>query len=247
MTAARTGRFDLKLSAPIYRLKRQARILARRQNIPHHQALNLIAQQQGFDSWSLLAKRWSKNQIGRSLVSQLQEGDLLLLGARPGHGKTLLGLEMAIAAMNNGHNSTFFSLDYIQADVEACFRALDTEMQDFSGRFAFDGSDDICASYIAERLDTAPAGTVALIDYLQLLDQKRRTPALEDQIQFLKAFARTRGLIFVFISQIDRGFDTEERSIPGLADVRLPNPLDLALFNKSCFLNRGEIELQARA
>ncbi len=32
---------------------------------------------------------------------------------------------------------------------------------------------------------------------------------------------------------------------PDLGDVRLPNPLDLKLFDKSCFLNNGQIQFQA--
>ena len=35
-----------------------------------------------------------------------------------------------------------------------------------------------------------------------------------------------------------------EKPCPGLGDVRLPNPLDLTLFNKACFLNNGTINFQ---
>lgn len=118
----------MRLSAPIYRLKRQARMLSRADGITYLQALNRIARAEGFASWSLLANRVAHQRPGRRLSTELAPGDLLLIGARPGHGKTLLG-----------------------------------------------------------------------------------------------------------------------QRLPGLADVRLPNPLDLALFHKACFLHDGEIDFSAIA
>jgi hypothetical protein len=35
------------------------------------------------------------------------------------------------------------------------------------------------------------------------------------------------------------------KSFPDLEDVRLPNPLDLSLFTKTCFLNNGEVQFRA--
>ena len=48
-----------------------------------------------------------------------------------------------------------------------------------------------------------------------------------------------------FISQIDRSYDPAAKPCPDLDDVRLPNPVDLSLFNWTCFLNEGEVRLQA--
>jgi replicative DNA helicase len=115
----------------------------------------------------------------------------------------------------------------------------------FGGLFEFDTSDLISAGYIAQRLADAPSGTLAVIDYLQLLDQRRETPDLNAQVRALKLFARDRGLILVFISQIDRSFDPSAKPCPDIADIRLPNPLDLSLFSKACFLHEGEVRFQA--
>lgn len=84
-----------------------------------------------------------------------------------------------------------------------------------------------------------------MIDYLQLLDQKREDPELMVQIRALRSFARERGLVLVFISQVDRSYDASRKPFPDLDDVRLPNPLDLSLFDKMCFLNKGEIRFQS--
>ncbi|MGE0623226.1 MAG: DNA helicase [Pseudomonadales bacterium] len=235
----------MRLSAPIYRLKRQARVLSRSENIPHHEALDRVAQREGFDSWSLLANRTSANHIGKSLIKELELGDLLLVGARPGQGKTLLSLEIAVEAMRIGHRSVFFSLDYTEVDVADRFADLGQDLAEFKGRFEFDGSEDICASYMINHLASAPAGTVIVVDYLQLLDQRRENPDLMEQVKSLRAFAKERKLILVFISQIRRDYDGSRSSLPRLRDVRLPNPLDLAFFDKTCFLNAGEIEFAA--
>ena len=47
----------MKLSAPVYHLKRQARLLSRQRKVPLHEALDRIAAQEGFASWSLLASK----------------------------------------------------------------------------------------------------------------------------------------------------------------------------------------------
>ena len=83
-----------------------------------------------------------------------------------------------------------------------------------------------------------------VIDYLQLLDQKRGNAELMTQVTTLKSFAEEKGLILVFISQIDRSYDPSRKPFPDIRDVRLPNPLDLKLFNKACFLNDGEVRFE---
>ena len=99
------------LSAPAYHLKRQARLLSREAKIPLHQALDRIAAQEGFASWSLLAAKLSETAPASRLFAQLAPGDLVLVGARPGHGKTLMSLELAVEAMKSGHRSVFFTLE----------------------------------------------------------------------------------------------------------------------------------------
>lgn len=139
----------------------------------------------------------------------------------------------------------FFTLEYSAADVRNLFKSIGEDQTDFRDVFEFDVSDEISAEYIISRLSIAPAGTVVIIDYLQFLDQKRENPELMKQVRALKAFAIERDIIMVFTSQIDRSYDASAGSFPGLADVRLPNPLDIKLFNKACFLNNGNLQLSA--
>lgn len=235
----------MKLSAPIYRLKRQAKLLSRKDNIPLHLALNRIALQEGYGDWSLLAAKLSiTGPVGR-LFTRLKQGDLVLVGGRPGQGKTLLSLEFAVEAMKSDHRAAFFTLEYTPEDVQDRFREIGAEYAKFRDLFTLDCSDAICADYIITVLASARPGTLVVIDYLQLLDQRRETPALAEQVEALKRFAREQGVIIVFISQIDRSYDLLKKPIPDLGDVRLPNPLDVGLFDKTCFLNKGEILFQA--
>ncbi|MGX1789213.1 DNA helicase [Bosea sp. NPDC055332] len=235
----------MKLSAPVYRLKRKARVLARKEAIPLHLALDRVAISEGFGAWSLLAARSADALSAEGLLARLAPGDLLLIGARPGHGKTLLSLELALEAMKAGRRAVFFTLEYTARDVLGRFRALGVEPGQFEALFSFDDSDAISAAHIMKALADAAPGTLAIVDYLQLLDQKRGNPELTVQIRDLKAFAREKGLILVFISQIDRSYDPATKPCPDLDDVRLPNPLDLSLFSKACFLNEGEVRFQA--
>ena len=71
--------------------------------------------------------------------------------------------------------------------------------------------------------------------------QDRRKPTLELQVAALEGFARQRGMILVFLSQVDRSFELSARRIPGLGDIRLPNPVRLDRFARTCFLNDGEV------
>lgn len=53
----------MKLSAPIHRLKRNAKLLSRSAEIPLFQALNRIAREEGFDNWSELSHRYSMQPV----------------------------------------------------------------------------------------------------------------------------------------------------------------------------------------
>lgn len=233
----------MKLSAPIHRMKSDARRLARDERLPLHTALDRIAKREGFPRWSLLVS--SLPASAGSIHADLVPGDMLLVGARPGHGKTLMGLKLAVEAMKGGDRAYFFTLEYAVADVLERLRAIGAEPERYADRLVVDTSEDIGADHVIAALGEAPRGTLAVIDYLQLLDQRRDKPALAEQLRRMKAFASRRGVILVFLSQIDRTYDAGAKACPEIGDVRLPNPVDLMLFDRTCFLNQGSVRFSA--
>lgn len=230
----------MRLSAPVYQLKRRARLLARDENIALHLALDRIAREEGFAAWSLLSSRVAAPAAG--LLSRLADGDMLLIGARPGQGKTLLGLQLLLDAARDGRRAVFFTLEYTEQEAMARIAALAGNGPGPAPEIVT--SDETSADFVVRHLAGAARGTVAVIDYLQILDQQRSKPALAQQMQVLHAFARGTGVILGFISQIDRAFDPERDPLPGPGDIRLPNPIPAGIFSKACFLHAGEIRLQ---
>ena len=153
----------MRLSAPVYRLKRQARLLSRRDSVPLHEALDRVAAGEGFASWSLLAAKAAEAAPAGSLFGQLTPGDLVLVGARPGQGKTLMSLELAVEAMKSGGRGAFFSLEYTEADVLDRLRSIGVEPAQFAGLFDVDCSDAISADYVVQRMMDAPRGSVVRV------------------------------------------------------------------------------------
>lgn len=101
----------------LFRLKRQARQASRASNIPLHAALDQIAGEQGFKNWGLLAATAQVQSPAPAIYARLRQGEMLLTAARPGHGKTLFSLELAVEAVRAGHQACVFSLEYTVKDV----------------------------------------------------------------------------------------------------------------------------------
>jgi replicative DNA helicase len=220
----------MQLSAPVYQLKRRAKAMSRQLGVALNQTLDQLAREEGFKGWSHLAAALADQSPARTLFERARPGQLILLAARPGHGKTLMALELLAEAVNAGHQGVFFTLEYTQQQVEQQLEAIGQSLAALGERFVSDNSDNISADYIISRLAETPAGKVVVVDYLHLLDQKRENPDLLNQ---------------VFISQVDRSFEAADQSAatPGTADVRLPNPIDLQLFAATCFLHDGTVQI----
>ena len=229
----------MKLSAPIFRLKRRAKLLSREARIPLAEALNRIAEQEGFRSWSLLAALWAKRAPAPEIFAQLSSGDMLLVGARPMQGKTILALGILAEAHRAGRFGAYFTLEHTTAEAGEALRSVGVDPA--SADILVDTSDAISADHIISKLRGVKPDAVIVVDYLQALDHSREKPPLSQQISVLKAFARDAKLIFVFISQIDRRYDASSKALPDVADVRLPNRIDTSVFSKTCFLRDGEL------
>lgn len=237
----------MPLSTPVYRLKHRAKLMAARDGTPLHQALNKIAKSEGYTNWSLLARDAKDAASATGVLRKFNAGDLVLLAARPRQGKTVFGLTLLVEALRVGRAGAFFSLECNEDDVVDFMRASGVAPQGQRGKLALDCSDAITADYIIEKMAQTEPGSVIVIDYLQALDQRRTNAGLAEQVQGLKTFAARKDVVVVLMSQIDRAFEASGRPLPDLRDVRLPNAIDLNLFNKACFLNKGRMRVDAMA
>lgn len=234
----------MTLSAPIHRLRRRAKLLARDEKIALHEALDRIARAEGFKAWSLLMREAALSSPSKAVLPQLANGDLLLIAARPGQGKTMFGLQLLLDAVRAGRRAVFFTLEYSERETRKRLILLEGKSREAGYPLETVVSDDISADFIARYLADAPGGTVAVIDYLQILDQRRDTPPLADQMRVLRRFANQTGVIFGLLSQIRRDFDPNCEALPGVKDIRLPNPIEIGLFSKACFLHGGDVRFQ---
>ena len=234
----------MKLSAPIFQLKRRAKLMARKCNVPLNEALDRVAREEGFARWSVLSSRMATGPLSETILSRLDDGDLLLLAGRPGHGKTMLGLQLLLDAARDDRKALLFTLEFTDEQARKHVLSLERDVVSAADRVEIVTSDKISADYIIQQMSGSKPGTVAVIDYLQVLDQQRSKPVLSEQVRALGDFALSTGVVFGFISQIDRSFDPESKRLPDIRDIRLPNLVDLGLFSKACFLHNGEAQLQ---
>lgn len=234
----------MKLSAPIHVLKSQAQALRKEQSISNTEALNLIAKREGYNSWSLLH---SEHRDGfptsyDGILEYFNPGDLVLIGARPSKGKTVFTMGIFVKAIQKKMAKNYcFSLSEIHKDIAGRMNVYDESLGDKDQFFELDYSDDISANYIINKTQkNISKGSIIVIDYLQMLDEKRTNPSLQEQVETLKNYAKEKGCIIIFISQLQREIESRLDKRPNVGDVRLPNPLDLKLFNKLLLLYKAK-------
>lgn len=232
----------MKLSSPIHVLKSQAKKLKKSQSITMTEALNKIAEKEGYTSWSLLQSQ-NSNPYPNSyseILDFFNEGDLVLIGARPTTGKTSFSIGMLVKAIQRKKAKNFyFTLSEVHKDLAGRVAAYDESIGGNNPYFGYSYSNDIQASYIIKNTESEISkGSLIVIDYLQLLDERRINDPLQKQVEDLKSYAKRTGCIIIFISQLDREIENRTNQKPTINDIRLPNPLDLTLFNKMILLYR---------
>lgn len=246
---------------PLYILKRAAKRLARETAVSHATALDAVARQQGFRNWGLLMARragadpapvtgetdaahpdiaHTARSAGMQLWAAMGAGYMALLGARPGQGKTLASLALAAEAARAGARVALFSLEETRDALCARMARASAPNMARTARISIDCSDGLDAAVISQR---AAGADVVIVDYLQLLGQARAQPPLQAQVGLLADFARQSGARMALLSQIDRSFEASGRTCPDMNDLRLPDPLDTALFDRACFLHAGHIRM----
>lgn len=234
----------VKLSAPIHVLKAQAQDLKKEKSITNTEALDLIAKREGYNSWSLLQSK-KDDMFPKSydeILGFFNPGDIVLIGARPSKGKTMFTIGLLVQAIQKKVAKNYcFSLSEIHKDIAGRIAAYDESIGDKNSYIELDYSNDISADYIIEKTKaTISKYSIIVIDYLQLLDEKKSNPELQEQVLKLKTYAKEKECIVIFISQLNREVEYRIDKKPVINDVRLPNPLELKFFNKIILLHRED-------
>src|SRR3546814_20829444 len=105
-------------------------------------------------------------------------------------------------------------LEETESSISKRLQGLGFDMDDTGNALVIDKSDAICADYIIERVGHGQDNSVVVVDYLQLLDQRRRNPELAVQAKTHSAFPRTQSTITIPQSKIDPPSHLDAKPLP---------------------------------
>lgn len=185
-----------------------------------------------------------------NLTSGFQQGDLIILAARPSMGKTALALNISLNAWKKGFAVGFFSLE--MSNDQLLFRMVSTESgvplqkirtanfcsEEFfeltNAAAALDGShiffNDTASISIMElrsqarKLKSKHDIKLFVIDYLQLISVDQKSENRTQEISFisrsLKALAKELNVPIIALSQLSRSLESRMDKRPQLSDLR---------------------------
>ena len=177
-------------------------------------------------------------------------GNLIILAARPGIGKTTLALNWALRMSRRGKRGALFSLEMARGEVTGklltdaagmSLRKLNPNDSDIMARFhrakagldklplCIDDRAQITAYEIAAKVDreTAKHGLdYVIIDYLQLIsspqgsNNKNEAVRVGEISRALKLLAKDRDIPVIVLSQLNREIEKRQTGRPQLSDLR---------------------------
>ncbi len=184
------------------------------------------------------------------MTSGFQNGDFIVLAARPSMGKTALALSLAYRAAQQGCTVGFFSLEMSAEQLTLRLLSMLSElphqairngtisfeswiqltqvageiadMKLFIDDTAFQSAMDIRAK--ARKLKAEHNMNLLIIDYLQLLHSHRRHENRHQEVseisRSLKALAKELSIPILALSQLSRAVDNRTEKRPLLSDLR---------------------------
>lgn len=172
----------------------------------------------------------------------LAASDFVVIGARPGVGKTVLALQNALAWAKQGHPTALFSFEMgadqlfdrlaagrVALTVGAMRRGLKPTLRDHVAEktedladlplYVDDSAPDFAAMVLSCRAFAARGGKVAIIDYFGLATASVKWDVMAEASKSLKIVARQTGLVVIALSQLSRDVPKDGRR-PTIADLR---------------------------
>ncbi|MGP1560986.1 MAG: replicative DNA helicase [Helicobacteraceae bacterium] len=177
-------------------------------------------------------------------------GDMIIVAARPSMGKTALVLNIADAVLRSGKGVAFFSLEMPASHLllrmlssrtsaplqslligdlsEEQWQDLNNAIEDYSNSQLFiDDDSALNISKLRSKLRDLkakhPEVSVAIIDYIQLMSgnaSKDRHLEVSEISRGIKMLARELDMPIIALSQLNRSLETRPDKRPMLADIR---------------------------
>lgn len=185
-----------------------------------------------------------------SVANGLRAGQLIVVGARPSVGKSVVAANVAAAACKAGIGVHFASLEMTRSEVmRRLFSAhAQIDMSRLMNKQLTSGDWDRLAPKVGDirswplRVDDTPAQTLAqvrarakrtarrhplgliVVDYLQLMAPRDRRVPREQQVgelsEGLKGLAKELGVPIVALAQLNRGPADRQDKRPQMSDLR---------------------------
>jgi replicative DNA helicase len=191
---------------------------------------------------SVAAIRTGFSELDKLLSGGFREGQLVVVGGRPGSGKSALMQQVAMINAGDGSPAFYISLEMGSAELAGRgVRAMGRE------RFArlpiwFAESGDLAKIVAESRLAVRRHGVKLIcVDYLQLIENspRSRNTVREQEVaaisRGLKLLAKEMGVVVLSGSQLSRAAAAKDR--PGLADLResgaIEQDADIAILLKA--------------
>ncbi len=183
------------------------------------------------------------------MITGLNKSDLIILGARPGMGKTSMALNIARnVAVNAGKTVCFFSLEMSRDQLAQRLLSSESGIESqklrtgelsadewtmltragenlSKAKLYFDQTSDITVPEMKAKIRRMKKVDLVIIDYLGLMHSARRIDNRVQEIseitRNLKIMAKELGVPIITCSQLSRGTETKGKSHrPTLADLR---------------------------
>jgi replicative DNA helicase len=165
--------------------------------------------------------------VDAALKGGYRPGQLIVVGARPGMGKTAYALGLLEGAALQARAALMFSLEMDAEEIVARAAADDEKFQVLQQTLIYFEDrvfalDQICATI--RRAVARNRVSLVVIDYLTLIEtgDKRSNPAeaVEKITRALKRLARQQGVAIVVLSQLNRDLEKRDDKRPKLSDLR---------------------------